>query len=138
MTGKKSKEFCIDNNIEPKYAPANDHRAIRLVERLIQTIKRQLSCMKAQLNKKFNLELSIHAIIQRLRISKHKTTKNSPFEAHFGKRCNAPNSNITIKSNKKNLNYNKIIKYYLGEDTIPGRSYLTDEQWTDTGMSSDV
>ena len=40
-----------ENNITPIYAPAIDHRAIGLVERLIQTIKRQLSCMKTQLNK---------------------------------------------------------------------------------------
>ena len=39
--------FCTENNITPIYAPANDHRAIgRIVEGLIQTIKRQLSCMQ--------------------------------------------------------------------------------------------
>ena len=54
FTGKKFETFCTENNITHIYAPANDHRAIRLVERLIQTIKRQLSCMKTQLNKKFN------------------------------------------------------------------------------------
>ena len=48
------------------------HQQMILVERLIQTIKRQLSCRKTQLNKKFNIEQSLHAIIQRLRISKQK------------------------------------------------------------------
>ena len=46
-------------------------------------------------------------------------------------------SNITTKSNYKNLNYTKIIKHCLDEDKIPGRLYLTDEQWADTGMCSD-
>ena len=51
FTGKDFETFCTENNITPIYAPANDHKAIGLVERLIQTIKHQLSCMKTQLNK---------------------------------------------------------------------------------------
>ena len=138
FTGKIFETFCTENNITPIYAPANDHRAIGLVERLIQTIKLQLSCMKTQLNKTFNLEQSLHAIIQRLRILKQKTIGTTPFEAHFGIKCNTPISNITTKSNNKNLNYNKIIKHYLDKDTIPGRSYLTEEQWADTALCSDT
>ena len=104
FTGKKFETFCTENNITPIYARANDHRAIGLVERIIRTIKRQLSCMKSQLNKKFNLENSLKAIIQRLRISKQKTINTTPFEAHFGRKCNTPISNITTKPNNKNLN----------------------------------
>ena len=128
FTGKKFETFCTENNITPIYAPANDHRAIGLVERIIQTIKRQLSCMKSQFNKKFDLENSLKAIIKRLGISKQKTINTTPFEAHFGRKCNTPISNINTKSNSKNLNYNATIKYYLDEDTIPGRSYLSEEQ----------
>ena len=138
FTGKKFETFCTENNITPIYAPANDHRAIGLVERIIQTIKRQLSCMKLQLNKKFKLENSLKAIIQRLRISKQKTINTTPFEAHFGRKCNTPISNITTKSNSKNLNYNAILNYYLDEDTIPGRSYLSEEQWADTALCLDT
>ena len=90
--------------------------------------------MKSQLNKKFDLENSLKAIIQRLRISKQKTINTTPFEAHFGRKCNTSISNITTKSNSKNLNYNAIMKYYLDEDTIPGRSYLSEEQWADTDI----
>ena len=97
FTGKKFEAFCTENNITPIYAPANDHRAIGLVERLIHTIKRQLSCMKTQLNKKFNLEQSLLAILQRLRISKQKKIDITPFEAHFGRKRNTPISNITTK-----------------------------------------
>ena len=94
--------------------------------------------MKSQLNKKFDLENSLKAIIQRLRTSKQKTINTTPFEAHFGRICNTPISNITTKFNSKNLNYNAIIKYYLDEDTIPGRSYLSEEQWADTALCSDT
>ena len=52
LTGKKFETFCTEKNIERIYAPANDQRAIGLVECLIKTIKRQLSCMKTHVNKK--------------------------------------------------------------------------------------
>ena len=94
--------------------------------------------MKAHLNKILNLEHSIHAIIERLRLFRQKTTKISQFEAHFGRRCNTPISNTTTKSSNKNLSYNKIIKYRLDKDTVPGRLYLTDELWAGTGMCSHV
>ena len=94
--------------------------------------------MKSQLNKKFDLENSLKAIIQRLRISKQKTVKITPFETHFVRKCNTPISKNTTKSRSKNLNYYAIIKYYLDENTIPGRSYLSEEQWADTARCSDT
>ena len=39
LVGHQVKTFCKKNNIEIIEAPVNDHRAIELVERLIQTIK---------------------------------------------------------------------------------------------------
>ena len=84
--------------------------------------------MRVHLSKKFILEQSINALIQGIRKSKQKTKKISNFEAHFGRRCNTPISNITTKSNKKNLNYKEIIKFYLDEDKISGRLYFTDAQ----------
>ena len=74
----------METNIEPIYAPAHDHRAKGLVERLIQTIKRQLSCMKAQLNKNIKLQHAIHAINQKVRITQQKTFILTSFEAHCG------------------------------------------------------
>ena len=46
LFGYKVKNFCKQHNINIMTAPANDHRAIGLVERLIQTIKRRLSCIE--------------------------------------------------------------------------------------------
>ena len=41
LNGNKVKTFCKQHNINILTAPANDHRAIGLVERLIQTIKKK-------------------------------------------------------------------------------------------------
>ena len=71
-------------------------------------------------------------------MSKQKTIEITPFEAHFRRKFNTPFSNITKKSNNKNLNFNKIIKHYLDADTIQGRSYLTEQQWADSGNCLDV
>ena len=46
LIGYKVKNCCKQHNINIITAPANDHRAIGLVERLTQTIKRRLGCMK--------------------------------------------------------------------------------------------
>ena len=40
--------FYYRNNIKIIKAPVNDHRAIGLVERLIQTIKNRLACIKVK------------------------------------------------------------------------------------------
>ena len=47
LTCKKFEEFCSKNNFEQIYAPAHDHRAIGLVEHLIQTIKQQVIMCKS-------------------------------------------------------------------------------------------
>ena len=47
----------------------------------------------------------------------------------MSKKCNTPKYNIATKLSSTNLIYNNIFKYYLDDDKIPGRSYLTDDQW---------
>ena len=42
---KKFQLFCQTNNIKLLFAPADDHRAIGVVERMIQTLKRRLAVM---------------------------------------------------------------------------------------------
>ena len=94
--------------------------------------------MKGHLYKKFILQHAIHATIQKLWKTKQKTTNITPFLANFGRKRNTPASNIKTKPNSKNLNYTEIVRYYLDEDTILGRSYLTDLQWVDAEMCSEA
>ena len=46
QTGQRIKAFCNQNHIQLIEAPIHDHRAIGLVEMLIQTIKNCLACIK--------------------------------------------------------------------------------------------
>ena len=46
QTGQQTNAFCSQNNIQFIEAPIHDHGAIGLVERLIQTIKNRLACIK--------------------------------------------------------------------------------------------
>ena len=48
LVGNQVKTFCNKINIDIIEAPVNDHRAIGLVERLIQTIKNRLACIKEE------------------------------------------------------------------------------------------
>ena len=103
------------NNIDIIEAPVNDHRAIGLVERLIQTIKNRLACTKEE-NSSANAFLVKHAFktkIHQLRICKQRTTKVSPFEAHFGRKPNTPLSVISTTPKLYNLTYENIVNYYL-------------------------
>ena len=77
----------------------NDHRAIGLVERLIQVIKNRLACIKEEKSSTnaFHVKHALMIIIHQLRICKQRTTKISPFEAHFGRKLNTPLSVISTK-----------------------------------------
>ena len=67
-----------------------------------------------------------------------KITKITPYEVNFGGKHNIAASNITTKPESNHLSNEWKIKYYLDEDTILGRSYLTDDDWADTSMCSDL
>ena len=82
QTGHQIKAFCSQNNI-PFEAPIHYHRAFGLVERLIQTIKNRLACIKSAARNQFNMKASINSIIYQLRICRQKTINISPFEAHL-------------------------------------------------------
>ena len=57
LKGNKMQQLCKRYNIKLIYEPANDHRPIGLVERLVQTVKRRLGCIKLDPNQKpFNIE----------------------------------------------------------------------------------
>ena len=118
--GHQVKNFFNKNNIEIIRALVNDHCAIGLVERLIQTIKSRLACTKEKKSAKnaFQVKHALKIVIHQLRICKQKTTKILPFEAHFCKKSNTPLSVISTKPKLSNPSYKNIIKHYLEEDTV--------------------
>ena len=73
LIGYKVKNFCKQHIINIITAPANDHRGIGLVEHLIQTIKRRLSCMKLDnRSNTFTIKGAIKSVVYQLRICKQK------------------------------------------------------------------
>ena len=138
LIGNKVKTFCKQQNINILTAPANDHRAIELVERLIQTMKRRLSCMKLDnRNQSFTIKEAIKSIVYQLRICKQKTTNVTHFQAHFGRMPNTPLSNISTVPKSSNLSYEDIFHHYLDADTVPVEDHLDENGWV-TGDRSDI
>ena len=138
LIGYKVKYFCKQNHINVITAPANDHRAIGLVERLIQTIKRRLSCMKLDSrNNAFTIKEAIKSIVYQLRIFNQKTTSVTPFQALFGIKPNTPLSNISTVPKSSNLSYENILHHYLDADTVPVKDYPDDIGW-ETGDRRDI
>ena len=80
-----------------------------LVERLLQTIKNRLACIKAAARNHFNLKALINSIIYQLRICHQKTINISPFETHFGRKANTPLRNIT-EPDPSTITYKPILK----------------------------
>ena len=88
------------------FAPVDDHRAIGVVERMIQTIERRLAVIRIdQTITPYKLASDVAEIIKTLRITPHGVTKISPFEAHMGRKPNTPLSNIATNSSPNNLNW---------------------------------
>ena len=113
----KSKQFeffCNNDNIKLILAPAEDHRANGMIERLIQTIKRRLSVLNNDPKwSKITLADKITEIIQEIKLIPNTTTKIAPFTAHFGRKPNTRISNITSRTSPKNLSYNEITNFHL-------------------------
>ena len=125
------KNFCNKNNIEIIEAPVNDHCAIGLVERLIQTIKSRLACIREETSASnaFHIKYAKKIILQQLRICKQRTTNISPFEAHFGRKPNIPLSVISTKPNSSNISCENILSHYLDEDTVTPEDILLEKKW---------
>ena len=93
--------FCKNKNIRLILAPAGDHRATGIVERLIQTIKRRIAVMEHDpLWSSSDLATIVAKIIESIRIILNTTTKLKPFEAHFGRPPNTELSNIITRPSK--------------------------------------
>ena len=132
--------FCTRNNIHLIPAPANDHRSIGLVERLISTIKPRLACIN-EANKEIhsnNINAALKPILYQLRTLRHKTTKISPFESHLRRQANTPLSNISTKPHSFDLSYDKILNYYLDEKTVTPNELLPENSWGNFRRNEEV
>ena len=136
--GNVIKEFCNRNNINIVCAPANDHRFIGLVKRLIQTVKRRLGCIKLDTNQRpFNIKQSLRKVAQELGICRKKATNVSPFEAHFGRPANTPITNLTSCADSRNLKWPNIKSDYLDDNIMGNVELITDERWIQETLDSD-
>ena len=133
--GKQVTNYCNENNIHILDAPVGDLRAIGLVERTIQIVKRRLSCMKAENKETFATSIAINQIFSDLRLTKQKTTKITPFEAQFGRPANTPLKNISTVPSSLNLNHEKIINHYLDANTVPADDFLDESGWINPDRS---
>ena len=140
LVGNQVKNFCTKNNIRLIPAPANDHRAIGLVERFIGTIKQRLACIK-DANKEVNsitIKAALKLIIYQLRICKQRTTKLSPFESHFGREANTPLSIICPQPKSSDLSYENILNHYLDEKTVTPNELLPEEHWGNSRSDDEI
>ena len=124
LVGKQVTNYCNENNINIIDAPVGDHGAIGLVERMIQTINRRISCMKAENKDTFSTSKAIKQTVSALRLTRQKTTQITPFEAHFGRPANTLLRNISTNPSSLNPTYEKIINHYLDADTVPADEFL--------------
>ena len=84
-------------------APAGDHRASGIIERPVQTIKRQISVLNTDPKwSKITLADKIAEIIQEIKLIPYSTTKIAPITAPFGRKNNTPLSNISKRTFTKN------------------------------------
>ena len=137
QTGNIIRELCNRNNIKIIFAPANDHRSIGLVERLMQTVKRRLGCINLDPKlRPFYIKQSSRQIAQEIKICRKKATKISPNEAHFGPRANTPITNIKTKPKSKNIQWPKVQPDYLDDNIMGEDELITDERWEQEGVGN--
>ena len=139
LVGNVVMAFCNKNKIDIIEAAVNNHRAVGLVEKLIQTIKNRLACIKEEKSpaKSFHVKHALKIIIDQLRICKQRIKKISPFEAHFGRKPNTTLSVISTTTKLSNLTYEHIVNYCLDEDTVMPEEFLPDDKWV-SGYRSDI
>ena len=135
----KAKEFeifCKNRNIKLILAPAGDHRRTGVVERLIQTLKRRLALIDIDpMWSSETLSARIASIIENIRLIPNKTTKVTPFEAHFGRKPNTKLSNMLTKPSIKNLSYKKLIDKCLDKKLLRHDALTQEEMWRRDGSS---
>ena len=126
---EKFQFFCNSNNLKLLFAPVDDNRAIGVVERMIQTLKRR-----------YRLASDVAEVIKTLRITPHGVKKISPFEAHMGRKPNTPLSNIATSSTPNNLNWENAKQAYLyrknlTKPPLPAETRHDLQRWSEDEVS---
>ena len=138
LKGNKTQQLCRRFNIKLIYAPANDHRPTGLVERLVQTVKRPLGCIKLDPSQKpFNIKIALQNISFELRTRRKKPSKLSPFEARYGRKANTALTNITSKPNIKNPSWSNTLIYYLDDNIIGEEDLISQDKMYNEKSDSD-
>ena len=138
---KKFLFFCNSNHIKILFAPVDEHRAIEVVERMTQTLKRILAVMRIdKTNTPYRLASDVAEIIKTLRIAPHGVTKVSPFEAHIGRKSNTPLPNIATSSTPNNLNWENakhacLDRKNLTKPPLPAKIMLDLQRWSEDEVS---
>ena len=137
----KAKEFeifCKNKKIKLILAPFGDQRGTGMVERLMQTIKRRLAVLDIDPNSSNEtLSTRLASIIENIRLIPNKTTKTTPFEAHFGRKPNTELSNIVTKPSLDNLSYKKLKLRCLDKKLLRHDVLTKEELWRRDGNSED-
>ena len=135
---KQFEIFCKNKNIKLILAPAGENRGTGMVERLIQTIKRRLAVLDMGPNwSNETLSTRLASIIENIRPIPNKTTRTTPFEAHFGRKPNTKLSNIVTKPSLNNLSYKKVKHRCLDRRLLRHDSLTNEELWRRDGNSED-
>ena len=95
----------------------------------------RLSCMQTKHKETFSTSSLIKSIISDIRLTKQKTTKITPLEAHFGRSANTTLKNISTAPSSLNLTYEKVINHYLDADTVPAEDFPDDAGWVNSERS---
>ena len=114
-----------------------------MIERLIQTIKRRLLVLNNDTKwSQITLSDKVAETIQEIKLIPNTTTKMASCTAHFGRKINTPQSNITTKASPHNLIYREIKIFYLDKKRGLKQPMLNAEPiWnieTDSEPKSDI
>ena len=83
------------------------------------------------------LSARIASIIENIRLIPNKTTKVTPFEAHFGRKPNTELSNMLTKPSTKNISYKQLKSKCLDKKLLRHDALTQEEMWRRDGSSED-
>ncbi len=87
--------WCSQNNVQHLFSPIGDHRGTGQVERLIRTLGTRLGACKLNTQPR-PFPVTLHQILQDLRLCQHATTLVSPFATFFGRKPNTFFRNLFV------------------------------------------